>query len=153
MTQDVSTLAKLDAFAKRLALELRGGEVLALEGPLGAGKTAFVQRLAKHLGVAEKITSPTFALMHVHGAPHPRIHQLVHLDAYRLKSDAEFMGLGVADYLGNENAVVAIEWADKVAHLLSKKNTRRLVFSHRGKKRTVTVIPADAGIQNTRIGR
>ncbi|TAK05071.1 tRNA (adenosine(37)-N6)-threonylcarbamoyltransferase complex ATPase subunit type 1 TsaE [Patescibacteria group bacterium] len=137
MTQDISTLAKLDVFAKRMAGELRGGEVLALEGPLGAGKTAFVQRLAKHLGVAEKITSPTFTLMHVHAAPHPRIHQLVHFDAYRLKSDAEFTGLGVADYLGKENMVVAIEWADKVTRVLPK-GTRRLVFNHTGKKRTVT---------------
>lgn len=135
-TTDISTLAKLDAFAKRMAEELRGGEVLALEGPLGAGKTSFVQRLAKHLGVAEKITSPTFTLMHVHTAPHPRIHQLVHLDAYRLKSDAEFTGLGVADYLSKENAVVVIEWADKVARLLPKQ-TRRLIFSHRGKKRSI----------------
>ncbi|MEK7073221.1 MAG: tRNA (adenosine(37)-N6)-threonylcarbamoyltransferase complex ATPase subunit type 1 TsaE [Patescibacteria group bacterium] len=136
MTYDISTLAKLDTFAKRTAAALRGGEVLALEGPLGAGKTAFVQRLAKHLGVVEKITSPTYTLMHVHAAPHPRIHQMVHLDAYRLKSDAEFTGLGVADYLGKENAVVVIEWADKVARLLPKQ-TRRLIFSHRGKKRSV----------------
>lgn len=136
MTYDVSTLAKLDTFAKHMAEELRGGETLALEGPLGVGKTAFVQRLAKHLSVAEKITSPTFTLMHVHAAPHPHIRQLVHLDAYRLKSDAELVGLGVADYLGKENAVVVIEWADKVARLLPKQ-TRRLIFSHRGKKRSV----------------
>lgn len=136
MTHDISTLAKLDVFAQRLAGELRGGEVLALVGPLGAGKTAFVQRLAKHLGVAEKITSPTFTLMHVHAAPHPRIHQFVHLDAYRLKSAAEFAGLGVADFLEKENAVVVVEWADKVRGVLPKQ-TRWLTFSHRGKTRSV----------------
>lgn len=145
MQYDISTLAKLDAFAKRTAAELHGGETLALEGPLGAGKTAFVQRLAKHLGVAEKITSPTYTLMHVHAAPHARVHQLVHLDAYRLKFDAEFTGLGVADYLGKENAVVVIEWADKVARLLPR-NTRWLAFAHRGKRRSVfaTETPVDA---------
>lgn len=141
MTVDISTLAKLDAFAKRVAGELRGGDVLALEGPLGAGKTAFVQRLGKHLGVAEKITSPTFTLMHLHAAPHPRVHQLVHLDAYRLTSDAAFTGLGVADFLGKENAVVVIEWADKVAHLLPQTKTRRMVFRRAGKFRTITLPP------------
>ncbi len=140
MRFDISTLAKLDAFAQQAAHDLRGGETLALTGPLGAGKTAFVQRLAAHLGVAEKITSPTFTLMHVHAAPHPRIHQLVHLDAYRLKSDAEFLGLGVADYFVLENAVVVVEWAEKVAHLLPEKRTRWLEFSHRGKMRSVRAV-------------
>lgn len=138
MQYDISTLAKLDAFAKQVAADLRGGETLALEGPLGAGKTAFVQRLAKHLGVAEKITSPTFTLMHVHAAPHARVHQLVHLDAYRLKSDAEFVGLGVADYVALENAVVVVEWGEKVRQLLPK-DAWRLTFRHVGRKRTVTV--------------
>jgi len=70
-----------EAVAARLAAALRAGDLIALDGPLGAGKTAFVRGLASGLGLDPRVVkSPTFVLHHVYGSP-PRLH---HLDLYRL---------------------------------------------------------------------
>ncbi len=139
MKRDITTLKQLDAFAATIASKLHGGEVLALSGTLGAGKTTFVQHLAKHLGVAERITSPTFTLMHVHATKHPTVTHLVHVDAYRLSGPAEFAAIGIGDYLGAPGVVTVVEWAEKVHTLFSKKNTQTLVFSVTDTKRSVTI--------------
>lgn len=141
---DISTISKLDRFAKKITSGLQGGDVLALVGPFGAGKTTFVQHLAKHLGVAERITSPTFTLMHLHPAVSEQrgkrlpVSMLVHIDAYRLSGSAELAAIGATDYIGAPETVAVIEWADKVKKLLPKK-TKQLVFSVAGKKRVVDV--------------
>jgi tRNA threonylcarbamoyladenosine biosynthesis protein TsaE len=95
-----------EALAARLAAGLRPGDLIALDGQLGAGKTAFVRGLAAGLGVdARVVRSPTFVLHHVYGAP-PRLH---HLDLYRLGPGA---GIGLLDLDGLlESAPVAVEWA------------------------------------------
>lgn len=140
MTQDISTLAKLDAFAKQTVVGFKGGEVLALVGPLGAGKTTFVQYLGKHLGVVERLTSPTFTLMHIHNTKHSAITHLVHIDAYRLSGPAELEAIGVEDYLGKPGVVSVVEWGEKVETLLPKK-TQWLTFATVGKKRTLSFTP------------
>ena len=136
---DISTLTKLDAVAKKIARDLKGGEVLALVGPLGAGKTTFVQHLAKHLGVAERITSPTFTLMHLHNTKHSSVTHMAHIDAYRLSGAKELAAIGVEDYLGKPGIVAVVEWADKVKPLLKKKNVRWYTFATEQKKRTLTI--------------
>ena len=89
---------------------LTGGEVLALTGSLGAGKTALVRGIAASLGVPPKsVSSPTFVLAHEY---HGRI-PLVHIDLYRLHTDAEAESIGLDEYLAG-SAVVAIEWADRL---------------------------------------
>lgn len=95
-----------EAVAARLAAGLRPGDLIALDGPLGAGKTAFVRGLAAGLGVDPRVVkSPTFVLHHVYGAP-PRLH---HLDLYRLGPGA---GIGLLDLDGLlESAPAAVEWA------------------------------------------
>jgi tRNA threonylcarbamoyladenosine biosynthesis protein TsaE len=118
-TVTIRSLRELRAFAKKFASTLRGGEVIALSGPLGAGKTTFVQYLGQALGVAERITSPTFTLMHVHAAPRSgsakrRIKLLVHLDAYRLGGPRALAAIGALDYLARPDTVAVVEWAEKV---------------------------------------
>ena len=95
-----------EAVAARLAAGLHPGDLIALDGPLGAGKTAFVRGLATGLGVDPRVVkSPTFVLHHVYGAP-PRLH---HLDLYRLGPGA---GIGLLDLDGLlESAPAAVEWA------------------------------------------
>jgi tRNA threonylcarbamoyladenosine biosynthesis protein TsaE len=90
---------------------LTGGECVALEGPLGAGKTHFVQGLARGLGVPaeEPVVSPTFVLVREYGG---RL-TLYHIDSYRLADSAELYELGLAEMLAQPDAVVAIEWADR----------------------------------------
>ncbi|TAK03364.1 tRNA (adenosine(37)-N6)-threonylcarbamoyltransferase complex ATPase subunit type 1 TsaE [Patescibacteria group bacterium] len=96
--------------AKDLALTLTGGELVLLDGALGAGKTTFVQGLAEALGAKTSARSPTFTVMNIYPTDHPSVKQLVHLDFYRLAKPEEVHALGLEDWLGRADAVVAAEW-------------------------------------------
>jgi len=96
------------------AARLRPGDVLALVGDLGAGKTQWVKGLAAGLGSAAPVTSPTFTLIHEYpGARLP----LYHIDCYRLEGPGELLAIGLDDYLDGRGVLV-IEWADKFPNLL-----------------------------------
>jgi tRNA threonylcarbamoyladenosine biosynthesis protein TsaE len=86
----------------------RAGDVIALTGPLGAGKTTLVQGIASGLAVAERATSPSFTLVHEHRGRVP----FYHVDLYRLSPD-EAEDLGLEEILGGEG-VVAVEWAERL---------------------------------------
>lgn len=101
------------AVGRSLAALLRPGDVLVLEGPLGSGKTAFVSGIGDGLGIVEPVTSPTFILMRRH---HSGFLPLVHVDAYRLGSLAEFDDLDVVAEAAD--GALAIEWGDTVADAL-----------------------------------
>ena len=96
------------------AARVRAGDVLALVGDLGAGKTQWVKGLAAGLGSDAQVTSPTFTLIHEYGGG--RL-PLYHLDCYRLESAAELLGIGLDDYLDGRG-VLAIEWADKFPEVI-----------------------------------
>ena len=102
------------AFAKKFARSLRAGDVLALTGNLGSGKTTFVKGLALGLGIddADKVKSPTFVLMHIY--PTRRI-PLYHFDLYRIEGRKDLESLGLEDYISNARGIVCIEWAAKAA--------------------------------------
>jgi tRNA threonylcarbamoyladenosine biosynthesis protein TsaE len=102
------------AIARRLVRTLPRGTVLALIGPLGAGKTAFVKGLASGLGLPPReAVSPTFTLVHEHPGPVP----LFHADLYRLSGPEEAAELGLEDY-AERGGVLAVEWAERAAGLL-----------------------------------
>ncbi|MEI7958383.1 MAG: tRNA (adenosine(37)-N6)-threonylcarbamoyltransferase complex ATPase subunit type 1 TsaE [Verrucomicrobiota bacterium] len=101
---------------KQFAGPLRRGDVLALEGDLGAGKTQFAKGLAAGLGVESDVTSPTFTLIHEY--PGGRL-PLFHIDLYRLEGEDEVLGIGLDEYLDGDGVTV-IEWADKFAALMPK---------------------------------
>lgn len=108
-------------FAKQVAANLKGGEILALVGELGAGKTFFVQALGRALKVKTRITSPTFILLKIYKTNHKKIKIIYHLDAYRIKKANDFLNLGIEDLWKNKEAIVAIEWADKIKSILPLK--------------------------------
>ncbi|MEK7619607.1 MAG: tRNA (adenosine(37)-N6)-threonylcarbamoyltransferase complex ATPase subunit type 1 TsaE [Patescibacteria group bacterium] len=110
--------------AAEFALTLKGGEVIALYGDLGAGKTTFVKGLAKALGVTEVVTSPTFVLMNVYRAHSKQISRLVHIDCYRLERAGQLAEIGGDEYFGNSDTVVAIEWPERVNTVLPKDAIR-----------------------------
>lgn len=122
-TLAVRELVTRDADATRavgqaLGAAIRPGQVIALRGDLGAGKTTFVQGLAQGLGVRARVSSPTFVLVNEYAGRDGM--RLVHADTYRLGASVreEAEGMGLAELLEDANAVVAIEWAERVQELL-----------------------------------
>lgn len=102
------------ALARALAGVVRPGDVVLLAGDMGAGKTAFTQGLGAALGVTDRITSPTFTIVHEHLGDGIRLH---HLDVYRLGHIHEALDVGLPE-LVDEGAVVVIEWGDAIAPAL-----------------------------------
>jgi len=105
------------SLARSLATVLRGGDVIGLEGGLGAGKTTFARGAVHALGVPEEtaVTSPTFALLHQYEGRLP----VAHADFYRLGAEAELEELGV-DELVEEGAVLFVEWGRKFSDMASR---------------------------------
>lgn len=114
----------------RIAAAFKGGEIIALIGPLGSGKTHLVKGIAAGLGAADTklVNSPTFVLINEYTGPEMRL-GVYHVDAYRLKSIGEFEMLGFDD-LCRHDSVVLIEWADKVQSALQNIDTIQIELSH-----------------------
>lgn len=113
------------SFAKKFSKNLTGGQTLGLIGNLGAGKTVFTKGLALGLGIKKSLTSPTFVLMKIYKTKSPNIKQLVHIDAYRIKSAGDLTAIGAEEYFNRSDTLTVIEWADKIKSILPKK--RRLI--------------------------
>jgi tRNA threonylcarbamoyladenosine biosynthesis protein TsaE len=108
------------ALGARLAQTLRGGDVVAFTGDLGAGKTAFVSGMAQGLGIDERVTSPTFTIVNEYeGGRLP----LFHFDMYRLGSADELFDIGWEDYLAR-GGVCAVEWTENVAEAIEPDAVR-----------------------------
>lgn len=131
-THHIKNLDQLDKFAKAFAESLKGGDVIGLVGELGAGKTSFVQRLAATFGIKEEVRSPTFVLMRAYDTgPTARasgVSHMCHVDAYRLKDEAELAERGITEYLGKSNTVTVIEWADRVPAAHQLPGYREITF-------------------------
>jgi tRNA threonylcarbamoyladenosine biosynthesis protein TsaE len=106
------------ALAAALAQTLRGGEVIALQGELGAGKTQFVRGLLRGLGGNPRtVSSPTFVLLNVYDSG--RL-PLFHLDAYRVSGAEDFEAIGFSELL-EQGGIVVVEWGLRIADLLPQK--------------------------------
>lgn len=114
--------------ALKLAKKLKGGEILALEGDLGGGKSTFAKGLARGLGIKKLITSPSFLIMKIHNTKKGRVKKFCHVDAYRLKKNQELTEIGLTDYLNKKEVITVIEWADKIRKFLKKFNKIRISF-------------------------
>ena len=111
--------------AEEFAGELKPGDIVCLEGDLGAGKTTFTQGLAAHLGAKRAVTSPTFCLVVEH--PTSRF-LLVHMDLYRLHDADDVLTIGWEDYLAR-GAVLFVEWPDRAGDLIPP-GARHVRFEH-----------------------
>lgn len=107
--------------ATHIAENFQGGEVLGLIGDLGAGKTNFVQGLAKCLAVKNNVNSPTFVLMKPYPTHHKNCKLLVHIDCYRLDNPKDLLALGVEEYFKDKKCLTVIEWADKIESIMPAK--------------------------------
>ena len=101
---------------EQLGRSLRGGEVICLQGQLGAGKTVFAQGLGRGWGATDELTSPTFTLIHELHRVKDRS-KLYHIDLYRLETEIEVARLGLIDLMDERSSVV-IEWPERARSIL-----------------------------------
>ena len=106
-------------FGRQLAASLQPGDVVAMTGDLGAGKTCLVKGIAAGLRVTQAVTSPTFTLIHEYRDGRLPVY---HVDLYRLDSVRQAQAIGLEEYLAGDGVTI-IEWAEKIAELLPA-NTR-----------------------------
>jgi len=129
-TYEVDSVEETWAVAREFAATIRPGDVVCLEGDLGAGKTTFTQGLAAALGAEGRVTSPTFCIVREH--PCPKIPHgitgIVHMDLYRLKSADDLEAIGWEDYL-SKGAVIVVEWPERAEEIIPAK-AKRVVFRH-----------------------
>jgi tRNA threonylcarbamoyl adenosine modification protein YjeE len=131
-TIPLPTEADTVRFANALSAHLRKGQVLALYGPLGSGKTFFTRELCRALGCLDLVNSPTFVIRNEYEGPL----LVVHYDLYRLTDPLEVEGLGMEeDY---ERGITAIEWPE-LAEWTLPPDTLRLRFSYRDEGRQVVI--------------
>lgn len=102
-----------EAFAAEYAKSLRAGDVVLLDGDMGAGKTVFAKGVARGLGIDEEVTSPTYAYMNDYNG------KLFHYDCYRIETPEQAERLGLADYF-DMGGICLVEWAQNIAPLLPK---------------------------------
>jgi tRNA threonylcarbamoyladenosine biosynthesis protein TsaE len=115
----------------RLPRHNNRASVVGLSGELGAGKTTFVQTLAKELGIGETVQSPTYVLMKSYAISSHYYTRLVHIDAYRLSNANEFAALKPEQFLNDPHVLVCVEWPEKVDGALPTPDLR-LKFSSDG---------------------
>ena len=111
--------------AKHFAATLKPGDVVCLEGDLGAGKTTFTQGLCAALGAKRAVTSPTFCIVSEHPAERFLV---VHMDLYRLHGEDDVLQIGWEDYLA-QGAVLVVEWPDRAGSLIPV-DAKRIRFSY-----------------------
>ena len=131
-----------EALGRALAACLRPGDLVLLEGPLGAGKTTLTRGVARGLGLPpeEPVASPTFTLLQEFETPAGR---LVHADLYRLGSGAELWSTGLGEHLAEGEAIVLVEWGDRFGAQLGAPDWRVRLEAEAGGRRA-TVEAADA---------
>ena len=136
----IATAADMRALGKRIGAQCKAGDLILLNGPLGAGKTVLVQGIGEALGITD-VTSPTFVISRIHKAPLP----LIHVDAYRLLE-----GGNAALYLDDrdldsprEGAVTVIEWGGQESARLSEERLE-IVIDRTDEVREVTMTPVGA---------
>ena len=119
-TKKTAQIAKmfLNKILKR-NIKHRGALVVGLSGNLGAGKTTFIQAVARHLGIKNKVSSPTFVIIKKYSLKKPGDYKfLFHLDAYRLKNEKELLHLGWGEIINNKKHLVFIEWPENVPKII-----------------------------------
>ncbi|WP_338645936.1 tRNA (adenosine(37)-N6)-threonylcarbamoyltransferase complex ATPase subunit type 1 TsaE [Novosphingobium olei] len=132
------------ALADRIAGRLRAGDVVALEGTLGAGKTTLARSIVAALGYEGEVPSPSFAIIEVYDPPAVRL-PLVHADFYRLDDPAEAEEIGLDDY--REGAALLAEWPEHAGGFSHEANCLTVRLEMREKGRTAIVEPGPGWLE------
>lgn len=133
---EVNSVEETWGIARKFAEGLKPGDVVCLEGDLGAGKTTFTQGLAAALGVSGRVTSPTFCIVQEHSGEGKL---LVHMDLYRLHGEEDVEAIGWEDYLAR-GAIMVVEWPERAGSLIPN-NAYHITFrySEGEENRTISI--------------
>ena len=126
------------ALARTFARALRGGEIVFLRGPIGAGKTVFVKGVAAALSLKSSPTSASFSLMKEYKN---KKHRLFHIDLFRLE-EGEVFNLGFEEMLEDEHAIILAEWPDPIQHLLPQDRLEMNFVLRQGNERCIELTAA-----------
>ena len=121
-------------FAKKIGAMLKGGEIIAYKGGLGAGKTTFTRGLAKGLGLGDVVTSPTFTIVNEYRGEKLTLY---HFDMYRIASLEDLESTGFFDYLGE--GVFIIEWSENIDKYLPKQTIKIKIEKNGENSRIITI--------------
>ena len=136
MTIDLPDLDAMTAFGQRIAAQLRPGDVVALRGGLGAGKTTLARAIIAALGHEGEVPSPTFTILETYDALHP---PLVHADFYRIESPTEMAELGIDDY--RDGAALIAEWPENAGGFANEPGCLSITLETAGNGRVAIVEP------------
>ena len=130
MERDFAVITKNESETINLGVEiassLKGGDVIALYGDLGSGKTRLVKGICQGLDVKQMVNSPTFIIVNEYSSQ--KFHKIYHFDLYRMRSEDEVLQMGFEEYINSEG-IVLIEWPEHVERLLPLK-TIKIHISH-----------------------
>lgn len=105
--------------AGKIVKSLGNNNLICLYGPLGSGKTTFVQGLAKSLGIKKPVISPTFIMVREYQTDNKKT--LIHVDCYKINSSKDFKSVDLKEFWSNPDNLVVIEWADRIKEILPKE--------------------------------
>lgn len=117
----------------KLAKKLKGTEVIALYGGMGAGKTAFVRGLSRELGVINEVSSPTFAIVHEYSGKY----KIYHFDMFRVESWEDLYSTGFFDYI--DNGILIIEWSENIESAIPESALRIAIKIENESERTILI--------------
>ena len=142
-----NTFEDTQKIGEDFAQQLKPGDVVLLYGDLGSGKTTFTQGLVKGLGIKKRIISPTFVIVRTYkiATSHQplAIRKLYHIDLYRTETENDLKGLGIEEILNDKEAIVVVEWPEKLRRMLPRKrwkihfsyeneNQRKILIASKG---------------------
>lgn len=118
----------------------RGALVIGFEGPLGAGKTTLIQKIVKHYGNTESVTSPTFVIAKWYTLPQEiqqQFQTLVHIDAYRIEDERELEAIHFEELCNDEHTLILVEWPSRITETMSAVGAVYFTLSHNGEHRSI----------------
>ena len=127
-------------FATELAKKLKPGDVVALYGDLGAGKTTFIKGLASGLGYKQGVFSPTFIFVRSYNLAKQKIKTLHHIDLYRAEDRSQLSSVGVEEFLTDKDAVAVVEWPEKIEEQLPSSTIKIKIDYINNNKRKIKVV-------------
>jgi tRNA threonylcarbamoyladenosine biosynthesis protein TsaE len=134
------SLEQTQKLSQKLAKTLKGGEVIALYGQLGAGKTTFIQKVAKALGIKRRIPSPSYILCRSYKIPKLPGKTLQHIDLYKIESLKDLASLDLEEIIADPNNITMIEWAEKAKEILPKKRIDINIVYKGERQREITIL-------------